>query len=169
MALDFALGKRIVIFASELASAIDQHPYQDREETAFKVWKRFDQTSFAFSLSLAFSTEVYELCKKYINDKPMRNPLPDEVESELGKHQFTSSLKEIFSNREWLGLRSKITKFLDTKTFGEAKEKVLLNLLGESERISEAVTTLCHEEKKSVEEKVDEVCKSMILVIQYRE
>ena len=159
MALDFGLGKQIVIFASELASAIDQHPYKAREETAFGVWKRFDRPSFAFSLSLAYASEVFELCKKYVKDKPMLNALPDEVESDFGKHQFTSSLKEIFSNLEWRYLRQKITNFVDTKEFGEAKEKVLLNLLGESERVNQAITTLCTEEKKSVEEKVEEVCK----------
>jgi hypothetical protein len=159
MALDFGLGKQIVIYASELASAVDQHPYKVREETAFGVWKRFDRPSFAFSLSLAYAGEVFELCKKYIKDKPMRNALPDEIESDLGKHKFTNSLKEIFSNLEWRNLRQKIMNFVDTKEFGEAKEKVLLNLLGESERVNQAVATLCSEEKKSVEEKVEEVCK----------
>ena len=161
MALDFGLGKQIVIYASELASAIDQHPYKARGETVFGVWKRFDRPSFAFSLSLAYASEVFQLCQKYIGDKSMRNALPEEVESDLGKHKFTNSLKEIFCNLEWRDLRQKIMNFVDTKEFGEAKEKVLLNLLGESERVNQAVATLCMEEKTSVKEKVDEVCKTI--------
>jgi hypothetical protein len=157
MAVDFGIGKQIVIYASELASAIDQHPYKARDETVLGVWKRFDRPSFAFSVSLAYVNEVFQLCKKYIKDKPMRNALPEEVESDLGKQQFTNSLKEIFSSPEWRDLCKKIMKFVDTKEFGEAKEKVLLNLLGESERVNQAVATLCTEEKKSIEEKVAEV------------
>ena len=155
-------GKQISIFASELAAAIDQHPHQTQEETACKVWKRFDRPSFAFSLSLAHATEVFEICKKYVKGKLMRNLLPDEVESELGKQQFTNSLKEIFSDLQWRTLRLKIMNFVDTKELPEAQQQVLLNLLGESERVNQAVATLCSEEKKSVQEKVEEVCKSKV-------
>ena len=161
MAGDFALGKQIVIYASDLASAIDQNPYKPREETLLGVWKRFDRQSFAFSLALAYVEEVYEICKKYIKDKPMKNPLPVELESDFGKHAFTCSLKEIFCNPEWRNLRQKITDFVDTKEFRDAKEKVLLNLLGESERVKQAIVSLCSEEKQTVQEKVEEVCKSI--------
>lgn len=157
MTSDFVSGK-IVIYASELASAIGQHPYKPREETSFGVWKRFDRDSFAFSLSLAYSKEVFELCTKYLGGKTSQNGFPDEIESDLGKQQFTSSLKRVFSDIKWRVLREKIMKFVDGKEFAEAKEKLLLNQLGENERVNEAVATLCTEEKKSVEEKVQEVC-----------
>ena len=163
------LGKQISIYASELAGAIDQHPYQTKEETACKVWKRFDRPSFAFSLSLAYASEVFQLCKKYIKDKPMRNVLPDEVESEVGKQKFTNSLKEIFSDLQWGTLRLKIMNFVDTKEFHEAQEQVLLNLLGETEIVDQAIVTLCSEEKKSVQEKVEEVCKSKFNTLFYTE
>lgn len=160
MSFDF-FGKQIVVFASDLASAIDQNPYKPKEETALGVWKRFDRVSFAFSLALAYSGEVFELTKKYVKDKPLRNPLPSEVDSDHGKQAFTLVLKEIFTNHEWRGLRQKLMQFVDTKGFREAKEKVLLSSLGESQRVNEAIGALCNEENKTVEEKVEEVVKTI--------
>ncbi|XP_028396555.1 uncharacterized protein LOC114520477 [Dendronephthya gigantea] len=161
MDYDFELEGPFVIFASELASAIDQHPYKPREETIFGVWKRYDRQSFAFYLGLAHADEVYELCKKYVKDRPMRNPLPDEIDSHLGRNAFINSLKEIFLNLEWRSLRQKIMTFVDTKKFHEVKEKVLLSQLGETERVNQAIVNLCSEEKKSVKEKVEEVCQTI--------
>lgn len=161
MSYKFDFSKQIVVFASELASAIDQHQYKPKEESALCVWKRFDRQSFAFSLALGYMHEVLVLTKCFVKDVPLRNPLPEEVESDQGKRAFTKVLKEIFTSPEWLNLRQEIMKFVDTKEFREAKEKVLLNSLGESEKVNEAMKALCNEEKKTVEEKVEEVCKKV--------
>ena len=162
MSFAFGYDKQIVIFASDLASAIDQNPYRPKEETALAVWKRFDRNSFAFWLALSYMEEVFELTQAFVKDKPLRSPLPDEVDSDEGKRAFTKVLKEVFTKPEWRTLRRRLTDFVDTKEFREAKEKVLLNELGESEKvINEAMVALCSEEKKTVEEKVQEVCKKI--------
>ena len=154
MSFAFGYDKQIVIFASDLASAIDQNPYRPKEETALAVWKRFDRNSFAFWLALSYMEEVFELTQAFVKDKPLRSPLPDEVDSDEGKRAFTKVLKEVFTKPEWRTLRRRLTDFVDTKEFREAKEKVLLNELGESEKvINEAMVALCSEEKKTVEEK----------------
>ncbi|XP_046858657.1 uncharacterized protein LOC124452109 [Xenia sp. Carnegie-2017] len=64
---------------------------------------------------------------------------------------------EILLGAKWSDLRHTLSEFVDSKTFGEAKQNDLLSVLDEDERVKEATVSLCKDEKKSVDETVDEV------------
>ena len=148
---------QIGIWASELASAIGKKRFKPREKTIARVWQRSDDTSFVFSICLDHAGEALRICKGFIKDESLKNILPNETESERGRQLFTYSLKEILLGAEWSDLRRMLSEFVDSKTFGEAKQNDLLSVLDEDERVKEATGSLCNDEKKSVDETVDKV------------
>jgi len=150
-ASDYA-RRKIVIFASELASAVGRHRYQSREETFQRVWLRSHPQSFCFAYALQFKTEVHSMLTEC---EELQLPSLTE-ESDLV--DFGAELRKIICDISLRKIYWKTLNFLKVKLFRSSKEDQALVAAKVVEQVAAEVKTLCQNEEKPVESVVKEIC-----------
>lgn len=146
--------RKLVIFASELASAIGRHRYQSREETFQRVWLRSHQQSFLFAYALQFKNEVLPIltaCEELMIQFPSLKEEDDIVD-------FAAILRKVICDMSLRKLYWQILNFLKVKLFKSNKEEHVLVSAKVIEQVTAEVKTLCKNEEKTVESVVKEIC-----------
>ena len=148
------LHRKIVIFASELASAVGRHRYVSREETFRKVWLRSHQQSFCFAHAMQFKKEVYLIMSE---NEALKLRFPNLVE-EKENTDFVAALKQVICDHQLRHLYRQILSFLKSQVSRSAKEEQLLDSAKILDQVDPEVRTLCENETKPVESVVKEMC-----------
>ena len=144
--------RKVVIFASELASAVGRHRYQSREETFQRVWLRSNPQSFCFAYALQFKDEVHSMlteCEE-LQFTSLRE------ESDLV--DFAAELRKVICDISLRNVYWKTLNFLKVKLFTSSKEDQVLVAAKVVEQVAAEVKTLCQNEEKTVESVVKEIC-----------
>lgn len=144
--------KKIVIFASELASAVGRHRYQSREETFQRVWLRSHPQSFCFAHALQFKNEVRSMLTEC---EELQFPSLIE-ESDLA--DFAADLRKVICDTSLRKIYWKTLNFLKVKLFKSSKEDQVLVSAKVVEQVEAEVKTLCQKEEKPVQSVVKEIC-----------
>lgn len=147
-------SRKIVIFASELASAVGRHRYQSQEETFRKVWLRSHQQSFCFAHALQFKDDLRHLLTQ---SEELKTQFPS-LEEEVELVDFGAVLRKIICDVSLRNAYHQILSFLKVKLFKSSKEEQLLVNANVVEQIAEEVKTLSKNEEKPVESIVKEIC-----------
>ena len=143
--------RKIVIFASELASAVGRHRYQPKEETFQRVWLRTHPQSFCFAYALQFKNEVRSMLTEC---EELQFPLTEE--SDLV--DFATELKKLICDISLRKVYLKMLNLLKVKLFKNSKEDQVLVSAKVIEQVAAEVKTLCQNEEKPVESVVKEIC-----------
>lgn len=143
--------RKIVIFASELASAVGRHRYQPKEETFQRVWLRAHPQSFCFAYALQFKSEVRSMLTEC---EELQFPLTEE--SDLV--DFAAELKKVICDISLRKVYWKMLNLLKVKLFKSSKEDQVLVSAKVIEQVASEVKTLCQNEEKPVESVVKEIC-----------
>lgn len=147
-------GRKIVIFASELASAVGRHRYQSKKETFRKVWLRSHQQSFCFAHALQFKNDLRPIlteCEELTNHFPS-------LKDDIDLVDFASVLRKVICDISLRKVYRKILSFLKVNLFKSNKEEEVLATAKVVEEIAAEVKTLCENEDKPVESVVKEIC-----------
>lgn len=146
--------RKLVIFASELASAVGRHRYQSKDETFQRIWLRMHPQSFCFAYALQFKSEVHSIlteCAEVTIQFPSLKEETDIVD-------FAAVLRKVICDISLRKVYSKILNFLKVKLFRSNKEEHVLVSAKVVEQVAAEVKTLCHNEEKPVETVVKEIC-----------
>lgn len=146
--------RKLVIFASELASAVGRHRYQSREETFQRVWLRSHQHSFCFAYALQFKNEIRSMlteCEEMTIQFPSLKEETDTVD-------FAAVLRKVICDISLRKVYSRILNFLKVNLFKSNKEEQVLVSAKIVEQVAGQVKTLCQNEEKPVESVVKELC-----------
>ena len=147
-------SRKIVIFASELASAVGRHKYQSKQETFRKVWLRSHQQSFCFAHALQFKDDLRSILTE---SEELTTQFPS-LKGEMELVDFGAVLRKIICDISLRKVYRQILSFLKVKFFkGNKEEQVLVNAKV-VEQIANEVKTLCENEEKPVETVVKEIC-----------
>lgn len=146
--------RKLVIFASELASAIGRHRYQSREETFQRVWLRSHQQSFVFAFALRFQSDVRPILAV---SEELLIQFPS-LEKEDDPVDFASAVRKVICDMSFKRLYGQILNFLKAKLLKNEKEEQILESAKVIARVTTEVKTLCENEKKLVESAVKEIC-----------
>lgn len=158
----------ITINASELASVLDRHYYQPRNETMLKVWQRTDQRTFCIANALDHRNKISTLINHYYQTvqtgrtkEALASILVDKWDQdEVG---FIQVMKEVFPESDSQGhfrsLRIKILRELKALKLRNCKEeKLLKDSQIQKTELLEEVKKLSENEKRTISESVKEIC-----------
>lgn len=148
--------QQIIIFASELASAIGRHKYASREETMRKVWLRSHKKSFCLAHSLLFKNEVIAIIASSDEAKNLQ-PLPD-LETDGNSEQFVELMKKVILDDALKKVFFKVMSFIKGRVLESARESQILAASKVLGQVTHEVKVLCQNESKPVAEAVKEVC-----------
>ena len=112
-------GRKIVIFASELASAVGRHRYQSKKETFRKVWLRSHQQSFCFAHALQFKNDLRPIlteCEELTNHFPS-------LKDDIDLVDFASVLRKSFVTFHLERSTGKFCPFLKLISLRATKKK----------------------------------------------
>lgn len=143
--------RKIVIFASELASAVGRHRYQPREETFQRVWLRAHQQSFCFAFALKFKDEVRSMLTECEESQFSLTEESDLVD-------FAAELKKVICDISLRKVYRKMLNLLKVKLFKSSKEDQVLVSAKVIEQVAAEMKTLCQNEEKPVESVAKEIC-----------
>ena len=144
--------RKLVIFASEIASAVGRHRYQSREETFQRVWLRTHQQSFCFAYALQFQDEIRSMLTEC---EDLAFPSLKEVSDIV---DFAGVLRKLICDISLRKAYSRIQNFLKVRLFRSSKEAQMLVSAKVVEQVAAEVKTLCQNEQKPVESVVKEIC-----------
>ena len=144
--------RKVVIFASELASAVGRHRYQSRDETFQRVWLRSHPQSFCFAHALQFKDEVHSMLTEC---EELKFP---SLTEELDLVDFAAELRKVICDISLRKIYWKTLNFLEVKLFRSSKEDQVLVAAKVVEQVAAEVKTLCQNEEKAVESVVKEIC-----------
>lgn len=152
--------RKLVIFASELASAIGRHRYQSREETFQRVWLRSHQQSFVFAFALRFQRDVRPILA---GSEELLIQFPS-LEKEDDIVDFATVVRKVICDMSFRRLYGQILNFLREKLLKNNKEEQILVSAKVIEEVRTEVKTLCENEEKLVESAVKEICEKQGLI-----
>lgn len=147
-------SRNIVIFASELASAVGRHRYLSQKETFRKVWLRSHQQSFCFAHALQFKSDLVCIlteCEELTIQFPALKQGVDLVD-------FASVLRKVICDFSLRSLYRQILSFLKVRLFQSSKEERVLVTARVVDEIAVQVETLVENEIKPVASVVKEIC-----------
>ncbi|KAL9981113.1 hypothetical protein ACROYT_G009776 [Oculina patagonica] len=146
--------QKLVIFASELASAVGRHRYQSKEETFQRVWLRTHPQSFCFAHALQFKNEIRSMLTK---SEELTIQFPS-LKEEADIVDFAAVLKKVICDNSLRKVYWRILNFLKVELFKNNKEEQVLVSAKVVEQVAAKVKTLCQNEEKPVETVVKELC-----------
>lgn len=146
--------RKLVIFASEIASAVGRHRYQSREETFQRVWLRTHQQSFCFAYALQFQDEIRSVLTE-CEDLGIQFP---SLKKESDIVDFAGVLTKLVCDISLRKVYSRILNFLKVRLFRSNREEQMLVSAKVVEQVAAEVKTLCQNEEKPVESVVKEIC-----------
>lgn len=144
--------RKVVIFASELASAVGRHRYRSREETFQRVWLRSHPQSFCFAYALQFKDEVHSMLTE------CEGLQFTSLTEEFDHVDFAAELRKVICDISLRKIYWKTLNFLKVKLFTSSKEDQVLVAAKVVEQVAAEVKTLCQNEEKTVESVVKEIC-----------
>ena len=148
--------RQIVIFASELASAIGKHRYSPRSETLCKVWRRNHEKSFCFVHCIVLRKEVCTIISDISESSAKLKELT------RTEDWFLEALRKIVLDYSFRSLYEKILKLVNMRVFAAARENRIIfeanQISNVVEHMKDQITTLCKDESKTIEEAVEEIC-----------
>lgn len=147
-------SRNIVIFASELASAVGRHRYIKKEETFRKVWLRSHQQSFCFAHALQFKNDL----RSILTESEELTTHFSLLKEEIDLVDFATVLRKIICDISLRKIYRQILSHLKVKLFKSNKEEQVLVAAKVVEEIAAEVKTLCDHETKPVESVVKEIC-----------
>jgi len=147
-------SQKIVIFASELASAVGRHRYLSKEETFRKVWLRSHQQSFCFAHALQFKNDLRPMLTE-CEELTMHFP---SLKNEIDLVDFAAVLRKVICDVSFRKVYRQILSFLKVELFQSNKEEQVLVNAQVVEEVTAKVKTLCENEDKPVESVVQEIC-----------
>ncbi|KAJ7382118.1 hypothetical protein OS493_036957 [Desmophyllum pertusum] len=148
--------RKLVIFASELASAVGRHRYQPKEETSQKIWLRSHPQSFCFAYALQFKSDVRSILADH-EELTSQFPSLKEEESDIDV-DFGAVLRKVICDFSLRKIYDQIVNFLKVKLFKSNKEDQVLVSAKIVEQVAAEVKTMCQNEEKPVESVVKELC-----------
>ena len=147
-------SRNIVIFASELASAVGRHIYLSKEETFHKVWLRSHQQSFCFAHALQFKNDLRSILTE---SDELTTHFPS-LKEEIDLVDFAAVLRKVICDISLRKVYRQILSLLKVKLLKSNKEEQVLVEAKVVEEIATEVKTLCDNEAKPVESVVKEIC-----------
>ncbi|KAK3754470.1 hypothetical protein QZH41_006773 [Actinostola sp. cb2023] len=158
----------IKINASQVASAIDCHPFQKKDETLNKIWRKSDSRTYFIGNALEHEEEIVEIVAEHwknANGK-VKEDFSQILFEDWDKQDYTlvQLLKEVFpesvsSMREsFRPLRREITDFVLSQTDSDFRDYRTLARAEVNTELQQEVKKLKEDVKRPVSTSVKEIC-----------